>query len=114
MQAYNDYLDRYEASLGYTIEEIDNPQKDPGAPERIRAVVYVLGLSDRVIKISSMLTGKPTYTHKRYGVWQNLQEEPAEWHPVGHTCHDPRQAIELAMNHYDEDFICKVVPRVPQ
>src|SRR5438067_2360332 len=109
---YNDQLTSEEAELGYEVREVEHPRKEFAYnPPTVRAVVFTLGPSDRIIKMNHP-DGGTTYKHQRYGVFRASPGGREGWLPVGVlTPGNPAEAIRIARAGVDADP--PIVPKVP-
>ena len=112
---YNSQLTEAEQKLGYVVMDVDNPRANySGEPTKVRAVVFVLGESDVIIKLNDPIRRGVSYSHQRYGRYPVLgpfkeQPEP-QWQPVGGPYWEPAQAIQQAQS---GKINVKVIPCKP-
>ena len=98
---YSAELTPAEESLGYVVKEVDNPRGVyVGQPATVKAVAFVLGESDLIIKINVPMGSGVSYSHQRYGLYLPLElssgTSTPDWLPVGGPYHDPAEAIRMA------------------
>jgi len=63
-------LTEEEAAVGFQLQEIDNPEgQSITPPVRLRAVVFQVDDSQRLVKVHDAQTGQVSYRRQVHGIW---------------------------------------------
>jgi hypothetical protein len=91
-----------EAAFGFQLALVSNPRRVyAGHPSLIRAVIYVVGPMDQIVKTRDP-DGNIEYSHRQYGD-RGLGDQP-EWNPVLVPVPSASDAIRIARKKVDEEL----------
>src|SRR5579872_3537905 len=91
--AYADELTREEKNWGFELLDVKDPRESQLGRPKIKAVVYKLGPSDRIVRVATV-KGNWAYRHQRYGRMGTMTTP--NWLPVGDmTFVKPGLAIQM-------------------
>ena len=92
---YGDTLTKEEENWGYQLLDVENPSDRESDCPIVKAVVYKLGQSDRIIKVVTV-DGSCRYKHQRYGRIGTSIATPPDWLTVGDMAFaTPAMAIRM-------------------
>lgn len=113
-EMFPDMLTKEESELGYMVEETKNPEAHYAFHlPTIKAVVFKLGQSDRIIKMECP-SGNVFYKHQRYGTFTGDAKGDPSWLPYCDTFdYAPGEAILKARAGVQVES-SKITPHDPQ
>lgn len=101
---YLDELTEKERNLGFQLLEIETSEGTfRGSPAIIKAVIYLLGPADRIVKTYNEMSQRVEYHREVHGVYDPpIPGDIAKWRPYGMPRLDPVEAVSYEARHLDE------------